>query len=353
VLLADRPNPFWFEHLEYMFPFVICSAMPDLFVIPGISEVELMAELQEMLWSIANQRLDNLELVNNAIFMIADDIEDPDAMEFGPGERWLVPRPVEQTVRPWSPDVRVAEVSLSAENLIKGDLQNVTGGLPMLSGDTSAVDQKTATGVSIVTSLAQKRVAMKKQMFIWAKRRIGEQWCALNQQFVRAPRLVPVIGKDGMQAFEKIRPQALQGTYAFEHEMVDESFMRQERRAEKQSLLQMFLQAAPVYKALGVPLNPKPFMEAYLEEFGVSDTERYFSPVEQIAPGPGPGPPGPPGLPPGQAPPPANGQGAGVTSPLATNPAYSPSSPGPSMSPEVMMQQFLAGQGTQGGGVSG
>src|SRR4029077_3322353 len=43
LLLASKDNPFWFEHLEHMYPFVVASSMPDLFRIPGISEVELMA----------------------------------------------------------------------------------------------------------------------------------------------------------------------------------------------------------------------------------------------------------------------------------------------------------------------
>ena len=153
ILLADKPNPFWFDRLDHSYPFVVCSAMPDLFRIPGISEVELMAELQEMLWTLMNQRLDNLQLVNNAIFLIADDTEDPDAFEFAPGERWLVPRPVEETVKPWSPDIRVAEVSLNAEGQIKGDLQNITGGMPFLAGtDQNTLQNNTATGCLLYTS---------------------------------------------------------------------------------------------------------------------------------------------------------------------------------------------------------
>ena len=41
-------------------PFVVCSAMPDAFQIPGISVVEALAQLQEMLWTLQNQRLDVL-----------------------------------------------------------------------------------------------------------------------------------------------------------------------------------------------------------------------------------------------------------------------------------------------------
>lgn len=336
VLLSDKPNPFWFEHLDHSFPFVVCSSMPDLFVIPGISEVELMAEMQEMLWSLANQRLDNLQLINNAIFLVADDAEDADSFEFGPGERWLVPRPVKDTVQSWSPDPMAATISLNAESLIRGDIQNVTGGMPYLSGtDSSNIDQKTATGVSIITSLAQKRLAAKKQLFIWAKSRIGEQWTALNQQFIRGERLVPIVGQDGAEDFMAVRPDLIRGSYTFETDMAEESFLRQEKRAEAQAKLQVFLQAAPVYAAMGAPLNPKAFMDDFLEAFDILDKDRYYGSQQPQMPGAAPG--GPPG--PGGPPSPN-----GVTAPQSIDAATSPSN-ATSLNPAVMMQRALASHG--------
>jgi len=339
-LLADKPNPFWFEHLEHLYPFGVCSAMPDLFVIPGISEVEIQAELQEMLWTLSNQRLDNLQLAANAIVLMADDTEDPDSFEFAPGERWLVPRPIKDTVDLWSPNPQSAMLSLQAEQMVRGDMQDITGGMPGLSGTGStAIDQKTATGISIITSLAQKRLAIKKQMFTWAKRRIGEQWCALNQQYIRSPRAVPTIGADGVDAFEEIRPDLIAGNYSFETEMAEESFLRQEKRAEAQSKLQMFLTAAPVYQALQTPLNPKAFMDDYLEAFDISDKDRYYGTASP--PGGSPLTPGQPGQAPGP-----NGQPGpgGVTAPQSIQADTSPSN-AQSMNPAVMMQRMLAMQG--------
>jgi len=340
TLLRDTPSPFWFDRLEHQYPFMVCSAVPDLFRIPGISDVEVMQELQEMLWTLINQRLDNVQLINHAIFLIADDAEDPDQFEFAPGARWLVPRPVEETVKPWSPDVKVATLSLEAEGMLKGDLQNITGGMPFLSGtESNTIDQNTATGVSIVTSLAQRRLAAKKQQFTWAKRRIGEQWCALNQQFVVGSRLVPVIGADGAEDFEDVRDAQIQGRYVFETEMAEESLMRQEKRAEQQAKLQVFLDAVPVFAALSQQglspmLNPRAAMDDYLEAFDITDKDRYYTTKAALPPGQ-----------PQQAAQPEQAAGTfgangGITSPLATAPS-SPSNP-ESMSPEVFMQQALA-----------
>lgn len=342
VLLADKPNPFWFDHLDHPFPFVVCSGMPDLFRIPGISEVELMQELQEMLWTLMNQRLDSLQLLANAIFLIADDVDDPGAFEWAPGEQWLVPRPVDETIKSWSPDAQVPQMTLAAEALVRGDLQNVTGGMPFLSGtDSQNVDQSTATGVSIVTTLAQKRLAAKKQSFVWAKSRIGEQWCALNQQFIRKDRAIPVIGAEGAEDFFDIKPDLIQGVYLFETEMVDDSLMRSERRAEAQAKLQVASGVVGIFAELSVAtqgqtpaLNMKAFMDDYLESFDITDKDRYYTalptPPPQSAAAP-PTPAGPEG-------------GNGVTNPALAAGPQSPSNP-ESMSPEVFAARALAETG--------
>lgn len=335
ALLADRPQPFWLDHLDHPFPFAVCSGAPDLFRIPGISEVEVMSDLQEILWTLGKQRLANVELINNAIKLVADDVEDVEQFEVhAPGETWLVPRPIKETVDLWAPDITAARVAMEAEALAKGDLQNVTGGMPFLSGtDTSNIDQQTATGVSIVTSLAQKRLAAKRQQFIWAKARIGEQWTALNQQFVREPRMVPVIGKGGAEAFEEIRPELLQGLFLFETEIADESMMRQERRAEAQAKFQTVMPFAPALAAMGTPVNPRAFIDDILDAYDITDKDRYYAEAPQ---------PGLQGLP-GQAPQAANGSG-GVTNTALAAGQMAPSNDA-SMSGEAAMQQYMAQRG--------
>ena len=114
LLLASKDNPFWFEHLEHMYPFVIASSTPDLFRIPGISEVELMAEIQESAVDVDESAPGFLQLLANAIMLIADDVEDRTRSSSG-RERWLVPRPVTETVKPWSPDANVPRMTIEAE----------------------------------------------------------------------------------------------------------------------------------------------------------------------------------------------------------------------------------------------
>lgn len=323
-----KPNPFW--HGQY--PFVLTSSMPDLFRIPGISEVEVIQDLQEMLWTLMNQRLDNTQLLNNAIAIIRSDVDDPDQYEWAPGERWIVDDPAQVSVLEM-PSIP-AELSLQAEAGLKSDLQNISGGMPMLSGQSDQSDNPTATGASIFTSLAQRRLAAKKQQYTYAYNRVGEQWIALNQQFIREPRLVEIIGADGAQMVQKIGPMDIQGRYHLVGEMLDESLQRQEKRAEAQALLQVAVNVALPFAQTGSPLNLKAFMDRYLDAFGVQDTAAFYTsanPLPNMAQGqPQPGQPGQPQ--PGEQP--------GATAPQATD-VNSPSNAF-SQSPVAAQQQMGA-----------
>ena len=136
LLLDDRPNPFWHGG----FPFVVSSAMPDLFRIPGISDVELINEIQEMMWTLQNQRLDAVQLLNNPVVNFRSDFDDPDKFDVYPGARNIVDDPAQ--VQMWSPEFLDTR-SIEHENMLKEDLQAIPGASPallgqLMSGNTTA-----------------------------------------------------------------------------------------------------------------------------------------------------------------------------------------------------------------------
>src|SRR5499427_9283352 len=220
VLRPWEKNPFW--HGGY--PFVVASSMPQPFTTIGMSDVELIAELQEMLWEIANQRFDNTELINNAIYLFRSDIEDPDAFEFYPGARWLVEDP--NQVQPLTPPYQLIEATLQTESLLKGDLQNITQAMPFASGtDSATVDQKTATGATIVMNAAQQALASKKFHVQQGLRQEAQLRLKNCQQFISDWRLV------------------------------GESELRQERRAEATTVLQQMQSVFPTSYASGTPID--------------------------------------------------------------------------------------------------
>ena len=316
VELANRDNPF--EHGK--FPFVVCSPIPDLFRMQGISVVELVEDLQEMLWTLSNQRLDNLELLNNLVLKVRDGsmMETP---VFAPGEQWLMDDT--SAIEPLNLPTFPAEISLQSEGLIKADIQNIPGASPALLGQAEGAEQ-TATEISLLTNLAQRRLSAMKFQFTLADKLVGEQWIDLNKQFLTEERYVSIVGEDGDEGWALINPEDFAPLeWRIEVEQMDEAMLRQERLAEAQARFQVALTAVPAMAAIGMPLNMKAFLEDVLDAAGVSDKDRYFSQMPQplgAAQGQGGGPSA--GAAPGLPLPGANG--AGATAPQAID-ANSPS----------------------------
>jgi hypothetical protein len=346
IVLKDRPNPLWMGRM----PFIVCSGMPDAFQIPGLSIVEALAQLQEMLWTLQNQRIDVVRMLANVITLVRSDVDDLESFVYEPNAMWLVEDPGQIGTLPI--DSAAASITLEAEGLLKGDLQNIMGGLPMNSGvNSQTVDQSTATGVSIITTIAQRLIQARKQHYLWAYAELGRHFLLLYQQFLREERVVRIVGQAGAQAFKTISPIEIQGDYDITIDVTADSLMRQERRAESQSLMQMAAQVQPVMAQSGAPLNLKAYMEKVLDSYNVTDKERYFLPTPSGAPPgavPQPGPPGPPGPPgaggaPGQpgGPGPPGPPGMGITAPTLAAGPLSPSNAF-SMSPETAMQRMMA-----------
>ena len=314
VVLQDIPNPY--NHGRK--PFVVCSAMPDAFQMDGISTVEALAQLQSMLWTIQNQGIDALRMNGNPITLIRSDVDDPDAFEPFPGAQWFVEDPGQVTQLPLDPSV--GNITMEREQMIKGDLQNIMGGLPMAGGVSGgSIDQTTATGMSIITSIAQKIIQARKQHYTWAYEQIGEHFLQLMGQMMRQDRAISVMGAGGQRQLLVVSPLDLQGDFDVKISVMDDSLLRQEKRAEEQAKLQTAANVSQI-----VPLNMKAFVEDFLESYGVQDTERYFAPTPGTAGAQGAPPQAPPqgggaGSAPaadaGQSGPPVPGNMAGMTAP--------------------------------------
>ena len=342
VLREEEPDVFW--HGGY--PFVVCRGQPENFSLHGKSEIELIEQLQEMLWELMNQRLDNVELVNNMILLVSPEVEDPEGLRWFPGAQWQASP---QDVAPLQVPYQVAEVALSAEQALRGDLQNVTSAAPFTSGtETQTIDQKTATGASIVMNAAQNRMAQKKyqaQLCFPA-----EAWMRLKncQQFMSSDRTIHILGPDEKPVFKRLSVLDVEGEFLFELTPYSESTLRQERRAEATQKTQVLLQSLPLGAATGTPLSYEVVISEFLREWGDDNPRRYFTQNPQAAmmaaqPGQGGGPAQPQqALSPGSQ----NGvQGQtnmGTTSQTAVD-ATSPSATGGmSMSPALMAQRALA-----------
>jgi hypothetical protein len=279
-LSPPRKNPFW--HGEY--PFVVCSTRPDLFSIPGKSQVEKIAALQEGHWDLFNQLLDNVKLMNNAIFIIGDDVIDPDSLEFAPGARWPVEGNPNEMVMPWAPNPISAEIAVPHLSRLEQMMQNLAGGYPFTTtSEAGTSNANTATQAALVTNIAQQATVRLKEQLAYAQERVGQQRTELNQQFLRTSIMVEQVGLDTEEEFVEIAPYLLNASsYLFDVAPMVESLMRSERRAEGNAMFQTFLQAAQIWVLLvqagaATALNYDEFMREWLDSYDVGDVNRFFS----------------------------------------------------------------------------
>jgi hypothetical protein len=327
-----------FPYYTERHPFTFCTTQAKPFEVVGVSQVEKVQDLQEMLWDIQNQGLDNLKLINNAITIYRPDVEDPDALEFAPRAMWPLEDPAQ--VQMWSPNPMPAEISLNREGLLKGDMQNLAATFPFSSGtESQTVDQKTATGASIVSGLAQRSIDMAKQPVYDAWEDRGNLVLVYNNQFITEPTAATVLGLDNEEDTKVIWPEVLAGDYHYEQEAIPDAVMQQQEQAKWQGALQVALQAVPVILPLSQAgmakmLNMDRFVEENLKALGIEDADTFFI----AAPAQG-------AQVPQQGSPPGGGGGAGAGGqPLGITAGEGGGAPGSQIadSPDVALQRALA-----------
>jgi len=216
------------------------------------------------------------------------------------------------------------------------------GGLPY-AGSVNEVNQTTATGMSIVTSIAERMIKARSANFAWAYGKLGEMFLSMMSQFVRQERAYMVEARGGDAQTMLLSPSDFQGDWAVTIDVMEESMMRQERRAEAQALVQVAAGIAPIAAQLNAPLNMRAFVELALDAYDIQDKERYFLPAAppQLAPPP-------PGQGAGGTAPTPGGNGAGVTNPqLAAGPSSPSAEGGISQSPQAMMSRLMSMRGVQ------
>lgn len=354
-LTPCRPNPFW--HGEY--PFVAAATEPDLFQIPGLSQVGKTAHLQEAIWDFLNQTSDNARLMNNWILAVdPNQVEDAENLVRAPGEVWLVEGggDINKAMQQFKPDPITAQLALPFIGMLQKDMQTLGGSNPFTStSEAGRIGADTATEAALLTNLAQQSLKMQQRRMMMAYERIGQQRTELNQQFIRRELIVEQIGLDSPEENVRILPHLLQGDYAFDISPMAESLMRSERRAEANA----FVQTAAQWFAVWFPAaqaglaslpNIDAFTERYIEGYD-EEPQKFMLPnpkkdqaQQQIAQGEAPPVPGMNGQ---QQPQAANGAGPGITAPQSIDPAVSPSAQA-SLSPEVHLQRL----GAMSGGVS-
>jgi hypothetical protein len=206
VILRDVPNPF--DHGKK--PFVQMVFVPVPFEFYGIGVIEPIEGLQMELNTKRNQRLDNVNMVINRMWLLQRGAMDDLRQLYSRPGGVIVVNDINGLQPLPSPDVTSS--SYNEEEKIKSDIQNTSGISDYIRGMISS-DKQTATEVRIKSEQGANRFDFNfKLMAEMGLKRIASLVIQLNQQFVESDRTIRIIGEKGAD-FRKITPAEIQGNF--------------------------------------------------------------------------------------------------------------------------------------------
>lgn len=280
ILLRDGPSPYRMRGK----PITISNSRPDLFRIEGISETELIDDVQRALQTIGNLRLDQLKMTVMRGATVRNTV-DMRQLVFQPGFMW----PVDD-----HGDVKMVEMSplppeaYREDELLLGRLQWLTGSSPYVTGVSAsggAPTDSTATGTSLLTQSASKLLMMKGQIIhnrTW--NRTFLQWGSLTRQFLSDDTAIRIMGPGGKIDWRTYKRGDLVEDFDVKIEAGDQSATIQQARAEILQLLQIM---TPWIQAGWC--DPKPILQKVAKLFGFpSANDLIRQPPPAAAPGPVP-----------------------------------------------------------------
>jgi hypothetical protein len=274
VLLADGPKPYWMNGK----PCVVSSSRPDLFKIEGISETELVDDLQQALWMVANLRMDNLKFTVMRGATYRETLRDPSQLVLQPAFLWPVTDHDDIDFKDAPPLPREA---YEEEETLLGRLQYVTGISPYVTGATgTGVDQNTATGVSLLSESASRLLTFKAnqiRMNTW--QRVFEQWGDLTKQFLTNDMALKIEGPGDTYAWVNVGPNDIAGEFDVRIQAGSESLMRQQERSEAIAVLN----ALAPFAQMGL-VDVKPLLEKLAQAYDLTNLQALFPAPQPQAP---------------------------------------------------------------------
>jgi hypothetical protein len=263
VILRDSPNPF--SHGKKPFVDISFIAVPHEFY--GIGVVEPLEGLQNELNVKRNQRLDNVNLIINRMWMMqSGSVDDLRQLRSRPGGvivtndiNGLKPLPIDD----------VTASSYNEEERVIRDIHNTSGINEFVRGNQIIGGNITATEVKIKSEQATTRLDYNlKLMAEKGIRTITQMVIQLNQQFIDKPMVIRVVGSDGVN-YRKISLHEISGNFDVKVNPDPAGIGEEERLQNATTALQILQNVRGA--------DPVPLIKDIMEKLGVN--ERIISEV--------------------------------------------------------------------------
>lgn len=215
----------------------------------GISTVEPLVGLQAQMIDIVNQRLDNLKLILNRMWILnVQSNLSPGQVKSVPGAVMPVQGDPNQALIP----VQTQDVTGNAYNetdYIDRLIQTVSGVTDFGKGVGSSGLNDTATGVSIVSEAAKSRSEAKLKRIRNAIAWLVKMFLSLNGQFITEKQWVRILGPGKKYDWKEIKKEAFKGSYDVRVKGNMRATSPQQRQDEATALMNFFQPLMEGFKA--------------------------------------------------------------------------------------------------------
>ena len=283
VVLRYMDNPF--DHGEKPFHRIVDHLVPNEFY--GIGEIEYLEGLQTLQNALVNQRIDNVRLSNNQVFVVNTNmLVDREQLAFRPGaviETNGNALPGEILMPLSIPDVTAGAMAEAQENMRV--IEQSSGVSSYQQGVDTPGQQDTATGVTAMMQAGDTRFGMKVRMAeLMCYQNIARQYGSMIQQFANEAKTIKILGPDGW-VFETFDPADIQGALSYEIEAGSQIQTEAAQREQATANLQI---ASSYIRPNPMTGEPGPGVDALLEDFfrsqGKKDIARYIAQNPMMAP---------------------------------------------------------------------
>lgn len=278
TLLQDVPltNIFWHNR----FPFKLLKNIPMTKEFWGISECDVIQDMQREINSLRNQRMDNVNSLNKG-FVLANrnaGINEDKLRKIEPGGiLWTNDINGVRVERPPSVD----NVTAYSEQAADRDIQMATGQSDVITGTSTRSQFRNATTANIIEQAAKTRLGLAALLAVEQIRGIAEDFVALDYQYLNPATVVSIMGADGKNYKANITPDMIPRNPDVYATLGAE--IQGNADVKKQMLLQLteLLQQVPGF-------NQTDWMRDLAKDFGKKDIDKYFIgpdwvvPIEQV-----------------------------------------------------------------------
>lgn len=201
-LLMDREMPYWHGN----WPFYLLNDVPMTGELYGIGEIDPVKPLVRELNSLRNQRMDNLNQILKAFFIVhrGASVDKQKLKNMVPGgilETNMMDGV--QILRPPSID----NLTFNAEAKADSDMQITSGINDTVMGTSTRSQFRNATTANMMSEASNIRFALTAMNYAEQMRKVGRDWLGLNNQYMTQPVLIRIFGADGAEVTVTSKPE--------------------------------------------------------------------------------------------------------------------------------------------------